>query len=363
MLSITSRTTLRQGPLDTYDQEDRILLVDDDLTTIHLMSKTLSGVGRLRFATTGRGALELARESTPDLILLDAQMPDMSGFKVFEAINADLQLADVPVIFVTSHKAMEFEVSALDMGAVDFISKPISPALLRARVKTHLRIKHVADALRCAAPTDRLTGAVSLRPFEEVLEREWRRACRAGAPLSLLAVGVNDFNRYHKHYGHLAGDVCLTRVASALQNSAHRAADLVCRFGVAEFLVLLPGTARRGAEHVVRRILHAIDALGIANEASPAAGQLVASIGLASFDEASVGWSSRPEDLRYSDDRRLRAGASELIVAADQALQAARSRLRPRPSPQSGGAASSSGGIAAAPRGPAHHLPGPGAAP
>ena len=95
-----------------------ILIVDDDPGSIQIMGRILSGVGQLRFATTGEDALRLARESAPDLMLLDAEMPGMTGIQAFEALKAEPKLADVPVIFVTSHSEAEFEVAVFDKGAV-----------------------------------------------------------------------------------------------------------------------------------------------------------------------------------------------------------------------------------------------------
>jgi PleD family two-component response regulator len=89
-------------------------------------------VAALRFATNGKDALRLAHEVVPDLILLDAEMPGMSGFQLMQALKADAELADVPVIFITSHTEAGFEVSALEMGAVDFIAKPLRSSLVLA---------------------------------------------------------------------------------------------------------------------------------------------------------------------------------------------------------------------------------------
>src|SRR5713101_5088552 len=105
--------------------ESNILLVDDNPAMIRLMGRLLSGHGQLRCAMTGQAALELARDLPPDLMLLDAEMPGMSGYQVCEAIKADPELHNVPIIFVTSHTDVEFELKALELGAVDFIAKPI----------------------------------------------------------------------------------------------------------------------------------------------------------------------------------------------------------------------------------------------
>jgi DNA-binding response OmpR family regulator len=112
-----------------------ILIVDDDPGTIKILGSILRDVGELRVATNGRDALRLAREVVPDLILLDAEMPDLTGFQVCETLQADRELADVPVIFVTSHGEAAFEVAGLGK---DFIAKPFNAALVLSRVKRQL---------------------------------------------------------------------------------------------------------------------------------------------------------------------------------------------------------------------------------
>jgi CheY-like chemotaxis protein len=113
---------------------DTILLVDDDSGTVQLLGQILAGVGNLQFACSGEDALRMVRKSMPDLILLDAEMSGMSGFQVFDALKAEPLLAEVPVIFVTSHSEAGFEVSALEMGAADFISKPFKSWLVSTRI-------------------------------------------------------------------------------------------------------------------------------------------------------------------------------------------------------------------------------------
>src|SRR5450631_2410370 len=151
-------------------QPQQILLVDDDPGAIQLLGGLLANVATLWFATNGKDALRLAREVVPDLILLDAEMPGMTGFQLLQALKAEAELADVPVIFITSHTEAGFEVSALEMGAVDFIAKPFRSSLVLARVKTQMRMKRMSDELRRAATTDALTGVANRRLFDETLE-------------------------------------------------------------------------------------------------------------------------------------------------------------------------------------------------
>jgi PAS domain S-box-containing protein len=124
-----------------------LLLVDDDVSEIQVMGRMLADYPDQRFATSGEAALRLAREATPDLIVLDVDMPGMTGFDVCEALKADPVLAGVPVIFVTSHDASALEVTALQNGAADFVTKPLVAAQLLARVRAQLNMKMLVDDL------------------------------------------------------------------------------------------------------------------------------------------------------------------------------------------------------------------------
>ena len=123
----------------------RLLLVDDDPFAIHIMGRMLSQYPSQRFATSGEVALRLARELTPDLILLDVEMPGMTGFDVCEALKSDLDLAHVPVIFVTSHNTPAAKTAALHKGAADFVVKPLAAARLRSAVQEQLRTEPLAQ--------------------------------------------------------------------------------------------------------------------------------------------------------------------------------------------------------------------------
>lgn len=298
---------------------DNILLVDDDPSTIQLLGRVLADVGNLRFATSGKDALRLAHESAPDLVLLDAEMPGMSGFQILEALKADPALAEVPVIFVTSHSEPAFELSGFELGAADFIGKPVSAPLVVARVKTQLRVKRIADELRRIATIDVLTGVANRRGFDDALQQEWRRARRVGDPLALLMIDVDHFKSFNDRYGHPAGDACLRAVAQALVGTSLRPADLVARYGGEEFVVLLPQTPRLGAEHVAHSILAAVAALAIRHDASSAARHVTVSVGVACYDDASECWVAPSADS-HSADLGPRHSPLELVRAADMAL-------------------------------------------
>lgn len=303
---------------------DNILIVDDDPGVIQLMGRILADSGNLRFATNGEDALKLAQELIPDLVLLDAEMRGMSGFRVLDALKARPEMADVPVIFVTAHCETEFEVSALEAGAADFIAKPISPPLMLARVTTQLRVKRMTDQLRLAASTDSLTGVANRRKFDEMLEHEWLRARRGGDPIAVLLIDIDHFKLYNDRYGHPRGDSSLRQVAQALSGAARRTGDLVARCGGEEFALLLPRTPRAGAEHVANRILAAVDALSLIHAGSPTARHLTVSIGIACYDEVSPCWVDIRADGRIGAPGHFPCIATDLVLTADKALYSAK---------------------------------------
>ena len=308
--------------------KQRILLVDDDPAMIQVMGRILGDCAELRFATSGEMAMQRVRETTPDLMLLDAEMPGMSGFQVCEALQADAALRDVPVIFVTSHSTPDFEVKALEIGAVDFIAKPINKSLLLARVKTQLRIRQLTDELRRNATVDALTLLGNRRAFDDALAREWRRSLRQGEPLSLLMVDVDHFKAYNDRYGHPAGDACLTTLGDALRRSAQRPTDIVARYGGEEFALLLPNTARAGAEQLAHRVLGNVEKLAIPHATSTVARHVTVSIGVASYDAESTCWAPPSPDSRFAG--AAASEASFLLGAADEALYAAKQGGRAR---------------------------------
>ncbi|MBX3607885.1 MAG: diguanylate cyclase [Piscinibacter sp.] len=310
--------------------EAEVLLVDDDPGTIQLLARILGGQARLRFATCGEDALALARSAPPDLILLDAEMPGMDGFEVCRSLKADPALQHVAVVFVTARSGVEFEVTGFDLGASDFIAKPISEPLVMARVKTQLRVKQLTDELRRLSSLDALTEVMNRRGFDEALEREWARARRNGAPVSLLMIDVDHFKRFNDRHGHPAGDAALRGVAQALRSASLRPADVVARFGGEEFVMLLPETPRAGAHRVAQRVHRAVRALGLPHGDSPTATEVTVSIGVSSWDAESAGWIDTGPESRFQDDMARGMRPAILVQAADQALYAAKRAGRNR---------------------------------
>jgi diguanylate cyclase (GGDEF)-like protein len=300
--------------------ENHILVVDDDPWMIQVMGRIVFGLGQVRFATSGATALERAREHAPDIILLDAEMPGMTGFEVCEVLKSEAALCHIPVIFVTAHSGAEFELRGLDIGAADFIAKPISEPLLLARVRTQLRVKRLTDELRRIAKFDALTEVANRGHFDDVLVREWKRAARSHVPISLLLVDVDHFKLFNDRYGHPAGDSCLRMVAQALQDSCLRPSDFVARYGGEEFALLLPETPRAGAAHMASRVLAAVTSLGIPHADSPTNHHVTVSIGIGCYDEGSPSWAAHAAEPAA----HLPALAQDMVRCADYALYEAK---------------------------------------
>jgi diguanylate cyclase (GGDEF)-like protein len=292
-----------------------ILLVDDDSMVVRILSRILSDFTPLRFATSGRAALKLARESVPDLVLLDVDMPEISGFEVCKAFKSDPALMEVPIIFITSHESAQLEAKGIELGAADFIIKPPHAPLVLARVRTYQRLKMLSDTMRSAVKMDFLTGAVTRRELEKDLTQEWLRAQRSAAPLTLLLADIEDFTAYNTDFGEEKGDACLKSVAACLRLAAHRPADVLGRYAGGKFALLLPDTGAHGANTVAQRVIDAVSGLQILQTASRGHGRIMLSVGGV---------------CRHSSRSTTAGGAagavpSDLIATAEQALESARS--------------------------------------
>jgi len=268
-------------PLAAAPRKARLLVVDDQPIHLQVLYRALSADHQLFMATGGAQALKLVREQNPDLVLLDVVMPDMDGFEVLQQLKSSLDTSGIPVIFVTAHGGDEIETQCLHAGAVDFISKPINPSVVRARVKTHLTLKFQSDFLRDMAFLDGLTGVSNRRQFDDRLPMEWGRAQRKGTALTVIMLDVDSFKAYNDHYGHQAGDDCLRQIAAALKNALRRPTDLVARYGGEEFVCLLPDTGFDDGMLLGQRLLDAVRAMAIPHHFSKAQPVVTISVGVA----------------------------------------------------------------------------------
>lgn len=264
----------------TSSSQPRLLLVDDHQLNIRVMYEMFRHDYEVFIALNGEQALEKCFELKPDLVLLDVVMPRMDGYEVCRRLKADPELCDIPVIFITSHFDEADEVRGFELGAVDFIHKPVNPIITKARVKTQLQLKMQTDVLRTISQLDGLTGVANRRRFDEQLSLDWRSCARTQEPLALLMLDLDYFKQYNDEFGHLAGDECLRKVAHVLQQTLGRPYDLLARFGGEEFVVLLPRTELSGARFLAERMLQRVADLHLPHPLTPT-GQVSLSVGLA----------------------------------------------------------------------------------
>ncbi|CAN5367646.1 diguanylate cyclase [soil metagenome] len=258
-----------------------ILIVDDEISNIEIMNAALEDDYEICFATSGEQALEVARSVLPDLVLLDVLMPGIDGYEVCRTLKGDRLLADVPVIFTTGLDDQDAEAKGLSLGAIDYVTKPIQPMVLRARVRNHIELKRLRDQLAQMAVTDALTGLSNRRRLEQTLEVETAKLARTGDWLSVLMVDIDFFKLFNDTYGHPAGDRCITMVASALSRAVRRASDLTARYGGEEFACVLPGTDSDAALTIAREIHAQVISLGIPHTGSAISSHVTVSIGIA----------------------------------------------------------------------------------
>ena len=266
--------------LDAADKRPCLLVVDDQPINIQALYRIFAPDHRVLMATSGAKALALCKEDPPDLVLLDVEMPELDGYEVCARLKADEATRNIPVIFVTSHTDADEETRGLELGATDFIAKPVNPAVVRARVKTHLTLKAQSDLLRQMVFLDGLTGVANRRCFDERLDVEWRRAARNASPLALLMLDVDHFKRFNDCYGHQTGDECLRQVAAAIKGSLVRPGDVVARYGGEEFACVLPATDFEGALAVGAGIERAVRGLQIPHSQSDVSDVVTLSIGV-----------------------------------------------------------------------------------
>lgn len=216
-----------------------VLIVDDVATNLQSLALLLKEAYIIKIAIDGERAIELMnQEPIPDLLLLDVEMPGMNGYEVCKILKQNSSTAYVPIIFVTAKDSMMDEEYGLEIGAVDYIVKPYRPAIVKARVKTHITLKRQHDKLAVMAQCDNLTGLYNRHYLNEEGIGRISRAKRHCESMSCMILDIDHFKKINDTYGHLMGDLILTSISTLLQSSA-RKEDIVARYGGEEFVIML----------------------------------------------------------------------------------------------------------------------------
>lgn len=301
-----------------------LLVVDDQAINIQMLYQIFCGSHQVRVATTGAQALDACAEKLPDLILLDVMMPDMDGHEVCRRLKADERMKEIPIIFVTAQSDPHEEALGLEIGAVDFITKPVNAAVVRARVNTHLQLRQALGQVRKMAFHDALTGLPNRRLLDDRLTQAMAASNRSRHCGALMLLDLDNFKPLNDVHGHETGDQLLLEAANRLLNCV-RETDTVARFGGDEFIVLLNSLnadlseSMRQAQEIAEKIRTSLAAtyrLNLKQTGKPSTiveHQCTASIGVALFRGQN---SSNVDVIKWAD------------IAMYQAKEAGRNQIR-----------------------------------
>jgi diguanylate cyclase (GGDEF)-like protein len=237
-------------------QKSNLLIVDDS-PYLHKMVRAYLEPEpvHVESAYDGEAALMLASRLQPSLILLDIDMPQFNGLEVCRRLKSNPATHPMPVMFLTSEASVHHKVKALDLGAVDYLTKPFRPEELRARVRSALQAKHRLDQ---ASIQDAATGLWNRNFLSAVLSPHLSMARRSGQPLSCLVTEVDSLDQLAARHGPELAQRALKTIANVLVEQS-RTEDVLCHDGRGRFFLLLPATQRAGAAHLADRIRQEIE--------------------------------------------------------------------------------------------------------
>lgn len=289
-----------------------ILLIDDSSEAREVLALLLESHGyAVRCAENGTRGLEEACRKRPDLVITDIEMPDVSGFEVLQQFRKLPELAATPVIVVSGHHGVSDRVAGFDLGADDYLSKPVQVDELLARVRRQLlRSDREREVVRQSI-VDSLTGVLNRRGIENFYMRELLRSEAEGTTVAVMMVDLNDFKQINDGWGHAAGDTALCVVAHSLQD-ALRANDRIGRTGGDEFVVVLPNILAQDCAVLCQRVRQISPVVvELRSEATLCVGL---SLGIASATpgETFEATLARADAAMYEDKRRQKLASDSL---------------------------------------------------
>ena len=259
-------------------EECNVLIVDDEQMSRMLLESILESVFTCFTAESGEEAIAYCKANLPDLVLLDMNMPDINGLDVCTVLKASPETNHIPVIFVTSTMDIDSENACWEVGASDFVMKPVNASTLTHRIKTHLQNKLRTEFLEMMTFHDQLTGLYNRLYLTNEIPLLIKQVARDKSTVGAIMIDIDYFKLFNDTYGHLEGDICLQKVAKIVSDTVKRPKDAVIRFGGEEFLVILPYIDYQGTKLVANQLVEAVaDAKishgkGIENRVSISAG-------------------------------------------------------------------------------------------
>ena len=247
---------------------DKILVIDDSAVQTEFLNSILKNDYEITTCQTAADGLRTAKEGGFSLILLDVVMPDIDGFTLIRELKATDLTRHIPVIMITGLADIQYEERGRLLGAVDYIAKPFSPAIIKARVNTHIQLYHYQSQFQEQALVDELTGVANRRRYEAESAARWKDAIRFGQSFSLCMFDIDKFKVYNDTFGHPAGDRVIAAVAKEVSSHFRRATDLFARYGGEEFIAVFVGGDGQSAFDFLKTIRQAVEDLHIPHNPS-----------------------------------------------------------------------------------------------
>lgn len=265
-----------------------ILVVDDDRFIREIISAVIKDAGHTPITVENADqALNTLSDGDIDLVLTDVEMPGLNGFELTRKIRQEFPDNWFPIIFLSGQSDEKHYEEGIDAGGDDYLTKPVSPIVLKAKILAMERIANMKKALDSAnarleklSSQDPLTKLSNRRDLEHNLLKEWRRSQRDSTELVAIMLDIDFFKPYNDNYGHQQGDECLKAVAKLLKKSLNRSHDLIARYGGEEFVIILPDTSVTGALKVSDNIISSLQSTHLPHEYSQAADHVTVSMGI-----------------------------------------------------------------------------------
>ena len=252
---------------------EKVLIVDDSRLQAAQLKSILDDEYDITIAQTAEDGLSYASAGGYSLILLDVVMPGMDGFTLLKKLQEEIITQSVPVILITSLSDIQHEQMGLRLGAVDYITKPFHPLIVKARVNTHIKLYQYRKQVEYQSMTDQLTKIANRRQHDYHSVIKWKEASRLRVPFSICMFDIDHFKAYNDTFGHPAGDKVIAGVAKLISSNLKRSTDFVARYGGEEFVAFLVGDSAEKAFQHLKKIRQAVEEIHMPHD--PATAQWV----------------------------------------------------------------------------------------
>ncbi len=247
---------------------EKILIVDDSPFQAAQLKDILENEYDITIAQTAENGLHRVNQENYSLILLDVVMPGMDGFTLLKKLQEEIITQNIPVILITSLSDAENEQNGLVLGAVDYITKPFNPLIVKARVNTHIKLYNYRRQAERQSMTDQLSGVANRRRYDRYSITKWNEASRLQIPFSVCIFDIDRFKVYNDTFGHPAGDKVIASIAKTASAHLQRSTDFLARYGGEEFVSILLGESSGKVFENWKKIRQAVEGLHIPHHPS-----------------------------------------------------------------------------------------------